>query len=41
MKLTDREGLCRFRVGNWRVFFDLDTPEVIRISGIDNRRQGC
>jgi mRNA-degrading endonuclease RelE of RelBE toxin-antitoxin system len=38
-KLTDREGLYRFRVGKWRVFFDLDTPNTIRIHGIDNRGQ--
>ena len=39
LKLTDREGLYRFRVGKWRVFFDLDTPEVIHIHGVDNRGQ--
>jgi mRNA-degrading endonuclease RelE of RelBE toxin-antitoxin system len=39
MRLTDRVGLYRFRVGKWRVFLDLDTPEVIRIQGIDNRGQ--
>jgi mRNA interferase RelE/StbE len=38
-KLTNREGLYRFRVGKWRVFFDLDTPDTIRIHGIDNRGQ--
>jgi len=38
-KLTDREGLYRFRVGKWRVFFDLDTPSVVRMHGIDNRGQ--
>ena len=38
-KLTDREGLYRFRVGKWRVFFDLDTPSVVRLHGIDNRGQ--
>jgi mRNA-degrading endonuclease RelE of RelBE toxin-antitoxin system len=35
--LTDREGLYRFRVGKWRVFFDLDRPGEVRIHGIDNR----
>jgi mRNA-degrading endonuclease RelE of RelBE toxin-antitoxin system len=39
LKLTDREGLYRFRVGKWRVFFDLDTPKIIRIHGVDNRGQ--
>lgn len=38
-KLTDREGLYRFRIGKWRVFFDLDTPDTIRIHGVDNRGQ--
>jgi mRNA-degrading endonuclease RelE of RelBE toxin-antitoxin system len=38
-KLTDREGLYRFRIGKWRLFFDLDTPDTIRIHGIDNRGQ--
>ncbi len=37
--LTDREGLYRLRVGKWRVFFDLDTPDAVRIHGIDNRGQ--
>jgi mRNA-degrading endonuclease RelE of RelBE toxin-antitoxin system len=37
--LTDREGLYRFRIGKWRVFFDLDTPDTVRIHGIDNRGQ--
>ena len=36
-RLTDREGLCRLRVGKWRVFFDLDVPGTTRIHGIDNR----
>src|SRR5262249_44549453 len=35
--LTDRGGLYRLRVGKWRVFFDLDDPDEIRIHGIDNR----
>jgi mRNA-degrading endonuclease RelE of RelBE toxin-antitoxin system len=38
-KLTDREGLYRFHVGKWRVLFDLDSPAIIRIHGIDNRGQ--
>ncbi len=38
-RLTDREGLYRLRVGKWRVFFDLDTPAVIRIYRFDNRGQ--
>lgn len=38
-RLTDREGLYRCRVGKWRVFFDLDTPDTIRIHGVDNRGQ--
>jgi mRNA interferase RelE/StbE len=37
--LTDREGLYRLRVGKWRVFFDLDSPNTMRIHGIDNRGQ--
>jgi mRNA-degrading endonuclease RelE of RelBE toxin-antitoxin system len=37
--LTDRAGLYRYRVGKWRVFFDLDSPGIIRIHGIDNRGQ--
>ena len=24
--LTDRDGLYRLRVGKWRLFFDLDSP---------------
>jgi mRNA interferase RelE/StbE len=38
-KLTDRKGLYRLRVGKWRLFFDLDTPDSVRIHGIDNRGQ--
>ena len=38
-RLTDREGLCRLRVGKWRVFFDIDATSVARIHGIDNRGQ--
>ena len=37
--LTDRDGLYRLRVGKWRVFFDLDSVDVLRIQGIDNRGQ--
>jgi len=36
-KLTDRPGLYRLRVGKWRVFFDLDTTNEVRIHGIDTR----
>jgi mRNA interferase RelE/StbE len=35
--LTDRDGLYRLRVGKWRLFFDLDSPDTVRIHGIDNR----
>lgn len=38
-QLTDREGLYRLRVGKWRLFFDLDTADTVRIHGIDNRGQ--
>jgi mRNA interferase RelE/StbE len=37
--LTDRDGLYRLRVGKWRLFFDLDSPDTVRIYGIDNRGQ--
>ena len=37
--LTDRDGLYRLRVGKWRIFFDLDPPDTVRIHGIDNRGQ--
>jgi mRNA interferase RelE/StbE len=40
-KLTDREGLYRLRIGKWRLFFDLDTPDTVRIHGIDNRGEAC
>lgn len=36
-QLTDRNGLYRLRVGKWRVFFDLDDRDKVRIHGIDNR----
>jgi mRNA interferase RelE/StbE len=35
--LTDRDGLYRLRVGKWRLFFDVDTINTVRIHGIDNR----
>jgi mRNA interferase RelE/StbE len=35
--LTDRDGLYRLRVGKWRLLFDLDSPGIVRIHGIDNR----
>ena len=35
--LTDRDGLYRLRVGKWRLFFDVDTIDTVRIHGIDNR----
>jgi mRNA interferase RelE/StbE len=37
--LTDRDGLYRLRVGKWRLLFDLDSPNTVRIHGIDNRGQ--
>jgi len=37
--LTDRAGSYRLRVGQWRVFFDLDTTGAVRVHGIDNRGQ--
>jgi mRNA interferase RelE/StbE len=37
--LTDRDGLYRLRVGKWRLFFDVDSPDTVRIHGIDNRGQ--
>ena len=33
--LTDRDG-C---VGKWRIFFDLEEPNTVRLYGIDNRGQ--
>ena len=35
--MTDREGLYRLQVGKWRVFFDLDWPNMVRIHGIGAR----
>ena len=37
--LTERDGLYRLRVGKWRLFFDVDTINTVRIHGIDNRGQ--
>jgi len=34
-----REGLYRLRAGKWRIFFGLDSPDTVRIHGIDNRGQ--
>jgi mRNA interferase RelE/StbE len=38
-RLQGRIRDFRLRVGKWRVFFDLDTPGVIQVTGIDNRGQ--
>lgn len=38
-RLQGRVRDFRLRVGKWRVFFDLDTPGVITVTGIDNRGQ--
>jgi mRNA-degrading endonuclease RelE of RelBE toxin-antitoxin system len=38
-KLQGRPNDFRLRVGKWRVFFDLDTPGRILVTGIDNRGQ--
>jgi mRNA-degrading endonuclease RelE of RelBE toxin-antitoxin system len=38
-KLQGRPRDLRLRVGKWRVFFDLDTPGTILVTGIDNRGQ--
>jgi mRNA-degrading endonuclease RelE of RelBE toxin-antitoxin system len=35
--LPTGRGLYRLRIGKWRLFFDLDTPDTVRIHGIDNR----
>lgn len=37
MSLKDRGGQLRLRVGKWRIFFRTETPDVIRVIGIDNR----
>jgi len=38
-RLQGRAGEFRLRVGKWRVFFDLDTPGILLVNGIDNRGQ--
>ena len=38
-RLRGRVRDFRLRVGKWRVFFDLDTPGAILVTGIDNRGQ--
>jgi mRNA-degrading endonuclease RelE of RelBE toxin-antitoxin system len=38
-RLQGRVRDFRLRAGKWRVFFDLDTPGVITVTGIDNRGQ--
>jgi mRNA-degrading endonuclease RelE of RelBE toxin-antitoxin system len=38
-KLQGRPRDLRLLVGKWRVFFDLDTPGTILVTGIDNRGQ--
>jgi len=38
-RLEGRPGEFRLRVGKWRVFFDLDTPGILLVNGIDNRGQ--
>jgi mRNA-degrading endonuclease RelE of RelBE toxin-antitoxin system len=35
--LTDRAGLYRLRAGKWRIFPDLNSPDAVRIHGIDTR----
>jgi mRNA interferase RelE/StbE len=35
--LRGRPGEFRLRVGKWRIFFELDSPGLIRVLGIDNR----
>ena len=35
--LKNRPGELRLRVGQWRVFFSLEPPDVVRVLGIDNR----
>ena len=36
-RLKGREGQHRLRVGKWRVFFVLNTPDLVLVIGIDNR----
>lgn len=38
-KLQGRPHEFRLRVDKWRVFFVLDTPGTILVTGIDNRGQ--
>ncbi|MGD0014177.1 MAG: type II toxin-antitoxin system RelE/ParE family toxin [Bryobacteraceae bacterium] len=38
-RLQGRVREFRLRIGKWRVFFDLDTPGVVRVIAIDNRGQ--
>jgi mRNA-degrading endonuclease RelE of RelBE toxin-antitoxin system len=38
-RLQGRPREFRLRVGKWRVFFHLDTPGSIVVTGIDNRGQ--
>jgi mRNA interferase RelE/StbE len=35
--LKARDGEFRLRVGKWRVFLLLETPDVVRVLGIDSR----
>ena len=35
--LKGRPGQFRLRVGKWRIFFDLPSPDLIRVLAIDNR----
>jgi hypothetical protein len=30
-------ALVRLRVGKWRIFFFLESPDIIEVLGIDNR----
>jgi mRNA interferase RelE/StbE len=38
-RLQGRVRDFRLRVGKWRVFLDLDTPEAVLVTAIDNRGQ--
>lgn len=33
------KGRCRLRIGKWRVFFSLDQPGNVAVTGVDNRGQ--
>ncbi len=35
--LKDRPAELRLRVGKWRIFFSLESPDLMRVLGIDNR----